>query len=110
MKGICLTFFVQENHQLHGRLVYEWLLERARKLGIPGGSAVRALAGYGRHGRIHEDSFFELTGDLPVAVEFFVSDEDATRLLAEVTAEKVSVFFVKTPAEFGVTCPGAEPA
>ncbi len=110
MKGVCLTFFVQENHKLHELLAYEWLLERARKLGIPGGSAVRALAGFGRHGRIHEDSFFELTGDLPVQVEFFITEEDAARLLATVEAEKVSVFFVKTPADFGVTCPGEKPA
>ena len=106
MKGICLTFFVQENHQLHGKLAFEWLLERARKMGLSGGSAMRAIAGFGRHGRIHEDSFFELTGDLPVAVEFFLSDEDASRLLAEVEAQQVSVFYVKAPAEFGVTAGG----
>jgi PII-like signaling protein len=103
MNGICLTFFVQENHQLHGKLVFEWLLERAKHIGLSGGSAMRAIAGFGRHGRIHEDSFFELTGDMPIAVEFFVSDDEASRLLAEVEAEKVSLFFVRFPAEFGVT-------
>ncbi|MFT3790053.1 MAG: DUF190 domain-containing protein [Rudaea sp.] len=44
-------------------LLYEWLLERARKLGIHGGSAFRAIAGYGRHGRLHEQQFFELAGE-----------------------------------------------
>lgn len=103
MKGICLTFFVQENNKVHELLAYEWLLEKAQKLGIPGGSAVRALAGFGRHGRIHEDSFFELTGDLPVVVEFFVTEEHAARLLAEVEAEKLALFYSKMPAEFGLT-------
>jgi PII-like signaling protein len=108
MKGMSLTFFVQENHQLHGKLVFEWLLERAQHIGLSGGSAVRAIAGFGRHGRIHEDSFFELTGDLPVIVAFFVSEEEAARLLAEVEAEKVSLFFVKSAAEFGITSIGGK--
>jgi PII-like signaling protein len=103
MKGMSLTFFVQENHQLHGRLVFEWLLERAQHIGLSGGSAVRAIAGFGRHGRIHEDSFYDLTGDLPVIVAFFVTEEEAARLLAEVEAEKVSLFFAKAPAEYGLT-------
>jgi len=35
---------------LHGVLAWEWILERARAAGIPGGSAFRALGGYGRLG------------------------------------------------------------
>jgi PII-like signaling protein len=30
------------------------------KLGIHGGSAFKAIAGFGRHGVLHEDHFFEL--------------------------------------------------
>ena len=41
-----LTFYVSEK-QLHGgKLLYEWLLEEARELGILGGSAFRAIAGF----------------------------------------------------------------
>ncbi|MHB1592333.1 MAG: DUF190 domain-containing protein [Sulfuricella sp.] len=32
-----------------------------------------AIAGYGRHGILHEYHFFELAGDLPVMVEFVVN-------------------------------------
>jgi PII-like signaling protein len=103
MQGIYLKFFVRENHKLHGLLAYEWLLEQAKKAGIRGGSALRAIAGYGRHGVLHEDHFFELAGDLPVVVEFVVTEEEATRLLDMVTAEKASVFYVRIPVEFGLT-------
>jgi len=50
--------------------LYEWLLEEAKSLGVHGGSAFRAIAGFGRHGRMHEDTFFELAGELAVKVEF----------------------------------------
>jgi PII-like signaling protein len=103
MQGVYLKFFLHENHQLHGRLAYEWLLEQARKAGIRGGSALRAIAGYGRHGVLHEDHFFELAGDLPIVVEFVVSEDEAQRLLDMVSAERASLLYVKIPVAFGVT-------
>ena len=40
-------------------------------------------------------------GDLPVEVTFAVSDEEAQKLLDLVRAEKLSLFYVKLPIEFG---------
>ncbi len=102
MPGTCLRFYVQENHRHHGVLLYEWLLEHAKKSGIHGGSALRAVAGFGRHGVLHEDHFFELGGDLPVVVEFFLSDEAAEGLLESLQGEGLSLFYARSPAEFGV--------
>ncbi len=101
MNGICLRFYLHENRRLHGRLAYEWLLEQAKTLGIHGGSAFRAIAGFGRHGVLHEDHFFELAGDLPVEVVFFVSDAEAERLFELIRAEKVPLFYARSPVEFG---------
>jgi PII-like signaling protein len=102
MKGTYLKFYVHEHRRHHGILLYEWLLERAKKLGIHGGSAFRAIAGFGRHGILHEDHFFELAGNLPVEVVFVVGEEEAARLLELVRQEKIRVFYVLMPAEFGV--------
>lgn len=102
MKGSYLKFYVHERRRLHGLLAYEWLLERAKALGIEGGSAFRAIAGYGRHHVLHEDHFFELAGDLPVEVGFAVTDEQAERLLGLVRAEKLPCFYVRLPVEFGM--------
>ena len=102
MKGSYLKFYVHEHRRRHGILLYEWLLERARKLGIHGGSAFRAIAGFGRHGVLHEDHFFELAGNLPVEVVFVVSDDEAARLLELVRQEKIRVFYMRVPAEFDV--------
>ena len=101
MNGTLLRFYVHEN-RIHKHIaLYEWLLEQAKKLGIHGGSAFRAIAGFGRHGILHEEHFFELAADLTIEVEFVVTDEDAERLLALLRDERVSVFYARVPAEFG---------
>jgi PII-like signaling protein len=107
MKGSCLRFYVQENRRHHGRLVYEWLLECARDSGIHGGSAFRALAGFGRHGVLHEQHFFELAGELPVAVEFLLPEEQAQMLLERVRSDGLAVFYAIHPVEYGLTDAGA---
>ena len=103
MNCTCLRFYMHENRKHHHILLYEWLLEQARKSGIHGGSAFRAIAGYGRHGVLHEQHFFELAGDLTVTVEFLLDDDAAQRLLDLIEREKVRVFYAKMPAQFGVT-------
>jgi PII-like signaling protein len=103
MNGTYLKFYVHENRRLHHMLAYEWLLEKAKKLGIHGGSAFRALAGYGRRGGIHEEHFFELQGDLPVEVGFAVSDEVADRFLEVIREERASLFYVRFPIVFGLS-------
>jgi PII-like signaling protein len=103
MRGTYLRFYVHENRKHRGVLLYEWLLETAKKAQIHGGSAFRAIAGYGRHGVLHEQHFFELAGDLTVEVEFLLTDEQADRLLEALQREKVRVFYARVPAEFGMT-------
>lgn len=102
MQGIYLKFYVQEKHRHHGILVYEWLLEQAKKLGIHGGSAFRAIAGFGRNGRLHEEHFFELAGDVSVEVGFVLDEAQAQELLAQLASEKLRLFYIKVPLEMGV--------
>jgi uncharacterized protein len=107
MQGSLFRFYVHENHRHRGRLVWEWLLEQANKLGIRGGSAFRAMAGFGRHHTLHEAHFFELAGTLTVEVEFIVTPEEAQKLLDRLHQEKVRLFYAYTPACFGVINPDA---
>ena len=102
MKGVHLGFYTSESRKLHGSLAYEWLLEQARSLGLPGGSAFRAIAGFGRHGRLHEEHFFELAGDLPVEVGFALSRDEAQRLLAHLAGESLRLVYIELPLEMGV--------
>jgi PII-like signaling protein len=109
MNGTYLRFYMHENRKHRHLLLYEWLLEKAKKMGIHGGSAFRAIAGYGRHGVLHEQHFYELAGDLTVEVEFMISEDEARELLDLVKAEKIHIFYAKTAAEFGAFNGDGEP-
>jgi PII-like signaling protein len=101
MTGTLLRFYVHENRTHHHVALFEWLLEQAKKMGIHGGSAFRAIAGFGRHGILHEEHFFELAADLTVVIEFVLSDDDAEKVLDLLRREGVSIFYARAPVEFG---------
>ncbi|HTN48322.1 MAG TPA: DUF190 domain-containing protein [Burkholderiaceae bacterium] len=105
MEGSYLRFYVTEGHRLHGMLLWEWLLRTANTMGIRGGSAFHAMAGFGRHHVMHEDRFFELSGSLIVEVEFIVTPDEKVRLLDLIAAEKIRLFYTDIPARFGVLNP-----
>ena len=102
MDGSFLRFYVHEHDRLHGRLAWEWLLAEANQLGIRGGTAFRAMAGFGRHRMLHEERFFELAGSVTVEVEFIVTDEEARQLLELVSRQGLRLFYARMPAHFGV--------
>ena len=105
MNGCFLRFYVREDQRVHRTLLWEWLLQQASRLGIRGGSAFRAMAGFGSHRVLHEDHFFELAGTLTIEVEFIVTDEEMEQLLALLRQESVRVFYARIPAAFGVINP-----
>ena len=102
MQNVYLKFYVTEKQRHNGKLLYEWLLEQAQKLGVPGGSAFRAIAGFGRHGRLHEESFFELAGEMPVQVEFILDKALADKLQESLRSNKLKLFYVRYAVEAGV--------
>ena len=106
-ESVYLKFFVLEQQRHAGQPLYQWLLRRAAQLGLPGGSAFRAVAGFGRHHVLHEAHFYELAGELPMEVVFVADREQADGLVAEVAAAGLSLFHYRMPAESGVT---GEPA
>jgi PII-like signaling protein len=102
MNGTLLRFYVHENRMHHHVALFEWLLEQAKKLRIRGGSAFRAIAGFGRHGILHEEHFFELAAQMTIVVEFLVTAEEADQLVALVRSNNISIFYARVPAEFDV--------
>lgn len=101
MKGIYLKFFTYEFQKHKHKLLYEWMLELAKKLGMPGGTVFRSIAGFGRHD-IRQEHFFELASNVPVEIVFMLSEEEALRFLQELEKEKVDLVYIKIPAEYGV--------
>jgi uncharacterized protein len=98
-----LSFYISEKQHHAGMPLYEWLLEEAKSIDVQGGSAFRAIAGFGRHGKMHEETFFELAGEMAVKVEFVVDDALAEQLLERVRKQNMKIFYVKHPVLAGGT-------
>ena len=103
MQTIYLKFYLTEK-QKHGHtLLYEWILDQAKHLGISGGSVFRSIAGFGRHGSLHSETFIELGGELPVQVEFILSQNQAEEFIELLEKNKLNVRYVSYPVTAGVT-------
>jgi PII-like signaling protein len=106
MKGFQLEFFMEQNKRHGHEALWEWLLETARTHAIRGATVFMGAMGYGYHRRIHSAHFFELA-DQPVEVTMVVTEEEAERLFTLLHEEKVHMFFVKLPVEFGTLGEGS---
>jgi len=100
--GFQLTFFTQRDRRHHGKSLAEWLLEEARAMGIGGATLIAANEGFGHHRHLHHARLIHFT-DQPVEVVMAVTAEEADRLFAKLKAEKIEVFYSRTPVEFGTT-------
>jgi PII-like signaling protein len=107
MQGSLLRFYVHERDRIDGQPAWQWLLQEANQLKLPGGSAFRAMAGFGRHHVLRANHFFELAGTQAIEVEFIATDTDARALLDIVRAKQGEMFFVRMPVEFGTLDPTA---
>jgi PII-like signaling protein len=101
-QGVHLYFYCHARARHGGMLLSEWLLEQAKKHHLGGGSVFRATAGFGRHGVLHEEQFFELADDLPVKVEFLLGSAQADTLVQMVSDADVDLVYARAPANFAV--------
>jgi len=100
VNGFQLTFFTQQDHRHRGKALAHWLVEEARAMGIGGATLIAASEGFGHHRRLHHAHLSHFA-DQPQEVVMAVTVEEADRLFARLAAEKIKVFYSKTPVEFG---------
>src|ERR1700731_3125064 len=101
MNGSLLRFYLRESERQSGRLVWWWLLTRARKIGIRGGSAFLAMAGFGRHRELHLRQAKLFFNTQAIEVEFVVTDEEAGQLLDWANQEHIRLLYARIPIRFG---------
>lgn len=102
MLGYQLTFFTQQNRNHKGRPLARWLLEEAIKIGIDGATLTPAFEGYGRERKLCSARLFDLT-EQPLQVTMALSETDGDRIFNRLKEEKINIFYIKTPIEFGMT-------
>lgn len=105
MNGIFLRLYMRDGQKHRHHMLSEWLLQKAKELGIHGGTMFHGVAGFGHHGKLHFQHFFELAGELPMQIDFVVTEEEANRFLDAVRRENVRLFYMKVPVTFGVLNP-----
>ena len=99
-EAFLLRIFVGESDKLHGKPLYEVIVENARKRGMAGATVVRGFLGFGANSRIHTSKVLRLSEDLPVVIEIVDNEERIEAFLPEldhlvgeglVTLERVRV-------------------
>jgi len=99
MQGVRLEVYMSQFSTHEDLYQYEWLLSKAARMGIKGGTAVKTLAGFGRD-HVRVKSFQHLTANASVIVQFIVERSEAAKLIEMLKAEHLNVFCTQSPAEF----------
>ena len=80
-----LTIYIDESDKIHGKPVYEVLLDIFFKRKIAGASVFRGIEGYGSDRVFHTAKILELSTSLPVKIEVVDSGEKIDEILLEIT-------------------------
>jgi PII-like signaling protein len=111
-EGYLLRIFIGESDKHEGKLLYEWLVLKARELGLAGATVLRGIMGYGAHSRLHTFKIERLSEDLPVIVEIVDTKEKLDHFLAIIddiikeglaTLEKAQIHFYRGGDKKGYT-------
>jgi uncharacterized protein len=68
-EGYLLRIFIGESDKHDGKLLYEWIVTKAREEGLAGATVLRGMMGFGAHSRLHTFKIERLSQDLPIIIE-----------------------------------------
>jgi uncharacterized protein len=80
-KAKLLRIFTGDSDRVHGKCLYEAIIEEARKEGMAGATAFRGIESFGASHSIHTLKIFALSGDLPVIVEIIDTEDNIEKFL-----------------------------
>ncbi|QBQ17259.1 DUF190 domain-containing protein [Acinetobacter haemolyticus] len=100
MNGFLISFYTAQSRQYEGQSIVDWLLAIAKQMDLRGATVMNASQGLDHRGQFHSAGFFELA-DQPVQIQFAVTEQQATALLDYLKTQDISLFYVKSPIEFG---------
>jgi len=97
---VLVRVFIGKDDTWHGRPLFLALIDRLRREGFAGATAVQGIAGFGPRSVMHTVHILRLSADLPILVEIVDTEERAEKLIpildemvdeGLVTMEKVRV-------------------
>lgn len=104
-RGQLLRIFVGESDHYEHRPLYEWIVHRARELGLAGATVLRGMEGFGAHSRLHTAKVLRLSSDLPIVIEIVDTQERIESFLEAIddaiaeglaTVENVQIRFYRS--------------
>ena len=85
--GYLLRIFIGESDRHDGKLLYEWIVLKAREVGLAGATVMRGMMGFGAHSRLHTFKIERLSQDLPIIVEIVDTRDKLESFLALIDKE-----------------------
>jgi PII-like signaling protein len=85
--GYLLRIFIGESDRHDGKLLYEWIVLKARESGLAGATVLRGMMGFGAHSRLHTFKIERLSQDLPIIIEIVDTREKLESFLALIDQE-----------------------
>ncbi len=98
-----LRIFVGESDK-HGAVpLYESIVFEAKKQGLAGATAMRAIMGFGANSIVHTAKLIEISSDLPIVIEIVDVEEKIRKFV-----EHIEALFEQTKAGGLITIEKAE--
>lgn len=103
--GCLLRIMIGESDKYGRKPLYEWLVLKARELGLAGATVMRGMMGFGANSCIHTSKILRISDDLPVIIEIVDTREKLEAYLASIddavkgglaTMEKADIRFYKS--------------
>ena len=103
--GCLLRIMIGESDKYGRKPLYEWLVLKARELGLAGATVMRGMMGFGANSCIHTSKILRISDDLPVIIEIVDTRENLEADLASIddavkgglaTMEKADIRFYKS--------------
>ena len=104
-EGYLLRIFIGESDRHDGKLLYEWIVLKAREEGLAGATVMRGMMGFGAHSRLHTFKIDRLSQDLPIIIEIVDTREKLEKFLSLIdneieegmaTLEKAQIHFYRS--------------
>ena len=86
-EGYLLRIFIGESDRHDGKLLYEWIVLKAREAGLAGATVMRGMMGFGAHSRLHTFKIERLSQDLPIIIEIVDTRDKLETFLAVIDQE-----------------------
>ena len=103
--GCLLRIFIGESDKCEGKLLYQWIVLKAKEFGLAGATVIRGMMGYGANSRIKTSSILRLSQDLPIVIELVDTEDKLKSFLSRIdhaisdglaTYEKANILFYRS--------------